>query len=248
MRPGRILVVVSSALATWGGCNETFEPKGPFEQKPVVYAILTTLSDTQYVRLYMTYNPSGFDPLEITTDNAVIGARVSVTSISGSFQFHDTTITRGDKGRYSTDVKAYVAYGFSVERGKSYSIHARIGQGEEYTTTITVPVDGTIQDNNFFLLSNPYLFADDDNIDLRCVFSSLTQGFLIRAFIEYQLLIDNVWTPMREEIPAAISNLIDCEQYDPVYPRLQRRNTTQSQQILFPAIAYKTTLKNMENN
>ena len=57
------LVASLVAVLQFGsGCQNSFNPKGPYEEQLVVYSVLSTRSDTQYVRVYATYNPPGFDP------------------------------------------------------------------------------------------------------------------------------------------------------------------------------------------
>lgn len=241
------MFLLGAAVLQLSGCNETFEPKGVFAEEAVIYAILTTLSDTQYVRIYKTYNPSGFDPLEISTDNAIVGAQVSISSGSTSYQFHDTTIVRSDKSRYGTDIKAYVVHGFTAEKGKTYSLRVQVSQGDAFTTSITVPADANIQNNSLVALSYPHLFSDDDFITFRFVLSSFTQGFVLRMYLEYDLLVGSTWTRTREEIPLGIRNLVDCTNFESVYPQLRRRSSAQQEQILYQALNYRTMLKKIWN-
>ena len=247
MRSGRYLFVVAASILQLSGCNETFEPKGPYAEKVVIYSILTTMSDTQYVRIYRTYDPSGFNPLEVSSDNAIDGAQVSVTGESETYQFHDTTIVRSDKSRYQTDIKAYVAYGFSVVRGKTYSLRARIGDGSEYTTSINIPADANILTNGFNSLAFPHLLSDDDLVSFRIQLSSFTQGFIGQVFLEYDLFVDSTWTRTREEIPLGLRNFVDCRHFDSVYPQLQRRSGVQQEQLLYQVLNYKTILRKIWN-
>lgn len=242
----RLFIILLAAVAQLSACKESFEPKGLYEEKVVVFAILTTLSDTQYVRLYKTYNPSGFNPLEYTADNAIAGAQVSITDGSKVFPFRDTTIVRTDKSRYQTEIKAYVAYRFPVERGKTYSLSVQVEPGNVIRTELTVPPDATMRSDNFFILINPFAF--NDAIDLKCFLSPLTRGYVVHTFVEYDLRVNNSWTTRREEIPLGIRNYVDCKNYDPVYPQLQRRKAGQPELSLYSVSSYLTTLKKIWNS
>ncbi len=246
MRTKQIVFIVVAALIQLSACSDTFEPKGPFEEKVVVFGILTTSSDTQYVRIYKTYNPNSFSPLDVTTDNPVVGARVSISDGAKVYQLHDTTIVRSDKSRYQTDIKAYVAYGVVVENGKSYSLNVQIGSGEVLKSDLTVPTTATIRNDNFLAIVNPYLFSDE--IDLKSFLSPITRGFVVHTFVEYDLRVNNVWIPKREEIPLGIRNYVDCKNYDPVYPQLQRRKPGQPELTLYLVSSYLTTLKKIWNS
>src|SRR5512142_1998310 len=95
---GIVVVAVWTVLAA--GCNEPFSPRGPYTDNLVVYGVLTNRSDTQYVRVYSTYNPPSVNPLTNTSDNAQAGANVTIADDSGTFHFSQGTTTRLDKSRY----------------------------------------------------------------------------------------------------------------------------------------------------
>lgn len=229
-----------------GGCREALNPRGPYEEKVVVFAILTTLSDTQYVRIYRTYNPPAFDPLEVTTDNAVTGAQVVIREGTSVYRFRDTTIFRADKSRYRSDIDAYVAYSFAVQPGKTYTLSVELPDGHTLQSELTVPPDATMRNDNFIALQNPFLF--DEEIDLKSFLSPLTRGFVVHTFVEYEVLTEGVWRPYREEIPLAIRSQVDCKTFDPVYPPLLRRKAGQPELTLYQVSAYTTTLRRVWNS
>src|SRR3989304_10574267 len=96
-------ILASAACAFILGCEVPFTPKGEFREEPVVYVILSNLSDTHYARIYRTYNPPAFDPFEQKTDNPIVGALVTLSEPTiGLAAFRDTVIARADSSRYTT--------------------------------------------------------------------------------------------------------------------------------------------------
>ena len=49
-------------------CNEPFSPKAPFDPHLVVYSVIYTDSPQQFVRVYSTYDVSGYDPYRYAED------------------------------------------------------------------------------------------------------------------------------------------------------------------------------------
>ena len=241
------IIAVALLFLLFNGCNEALQPKGPYEEKVVVFAILTTTSDTQYVRIYKTYDPPEFDPLGYTTDNAVAGALVSISDGSTVHQFRDTTIVRTDKSRFSSDIKAYVAYNFAAESGKTYTLNIALAPGgKTFQAQATVSQQASMVLGTFAALSNPFSFQQDV-IDLNCILGASARGFIVKAYIEYDLKVNNVWVPTREEFPIGVRNLFDCRNYEPVLHQLQRRRSLQPEQVFYSVLGYITTLRKIWN-
>jgi hypothetical protein len=89
----------------------------------VVYSILTTESDTQYVRVYSSYNPPDNDPAKNQDETSVQDAQVSITQEGGqTFSFQLKAIARSENSRYPSDIVVYCSYPFRAERGKTYTL------------------------------------------------------------------------------------------------------------------------------
>ena len=245
----RVLVLWFVALvlsAHLSGCSEEFNPHGVYEEKVVVFAILTTLSDTQYVRIYKTYDPPAFDPLAVTTDQAVTGAQVVIREGSTLYRFRDTTIVRVDRSRYRTDINAYVAYSFVVQPGKTYLLEIVLPDGRILQSALTVPPPAIMRNDNYLALQNPFLFSEE--IDLKSFLSPLARGYVVRTFVEYEVFAHGAWRPRREEIPLAIRSQLDCTTFDAVYPPLLRRKPGQPELSLYLVSAYTSTLRKIWNS
>jgi hypothetical protein len=223
------------------GCENAFSPKGPYTQQLVVYSILTSRSDTQYVRVYRTYNPSGFNPLENTTDTYVRGAHVIITGAAGAYELRDTTITRVDQSRYPANLGAYIAYPMPIATGTTYSLQVVSDQGS-VTATASVPGKGTIVPNNQYVLQNPGKYSED--ISATIYMSSITRGYVIRLYLDFEYDEGSTVKHVRTEVPISTFGQMDGNpQFN--YPRLRRRDLSRFvpvETIYFPLDAYEFLL------
>ncbi|MBI3585799.1 MAG: DUF4249 family protein [Ignavibacteriales bacterium] len=243
--PRELYIACSCAalLLGLGGCDSSFDPRGPYTEKVAVYSILSTSSDTQYVRVYTSYNPSGFNPLENTADNALRNAQVKITQNGVLTQFRDTIITRYDKSRYTTDIPAYVAYPFRAEQGKTYQLSVDVPSRGKMTGTLTVPEKGSLFLTNSYVLKNPNAY--DENLLLVIRITRPTRGYLVLFYLEYDLFENGIWLPRRMEVPRTV--IVRGQEEEFIYPQLVRRTTTPSpirpeeqENVVFSRVAYRT--------
>ena len=225
------------------GCDNSFDPRGPYQKRLAVYSILSNRSDTQYVRIYTTYNPSGFDPTENASDTHVRNANVTLTDDSTTYRLRDTVVTRVDKSRYTDDLRGYVAYPCLLRVGKSYRLTVTSDQGN-VQATVDVPGKGLLIPNNPFVLQAPDKYITE-YITVTIQISPLTRGYVVRLYMDYDVKVGLEWVRRREEIPTAVVSGSGTEvQYD--YPRLTRRTSDINQpnvNIHFPIAIYNSVFK-----
>jgi hypothetical protein len=200
------------------GCEEPFTPKGPYSDTLVVYGILTNRSDTQYVRVYSTYNPPGVNPLGQTADIVLRGAGITVKGDAGSFQFQEQSTPRADKTRYTDDLLVYASYPFSLEAGKTYNLNVSTSEMGGVSAAVTVPKRGRIQFLNAYILNGGG--SGDENIVIYGWIRELTYGVMMRLYLIYDVLEGNTWIQRQEEIPVVDFSNVDF------YPVLRRRQTS----------------------
>jgi hypothetical protein len=214
------------------GCERAFESKGPYEKHLVVYSILSNRSDSQFVRVYSTYDPPGSNPLEVSADTYVQNARVTIASDSASFSLVNAIIPRTDKSRYSTDIPAYVGYPFPVQLGKTYTLSVTTGDGHA-SASLTTPGIGFIDPSNPQALKTPQLYTDD--IMARVKLSPGAQGYIVRLFIDFDVVVGKGVIHRRVEVPKAIvPNGAVGSTYQ--YPTLVRRNA--SPFVIYEVVAF----------
>ncbi len=195
-------------------CDTDFSPKGQYEQRLIVYSILSNRSDSQYVRIYTTYNLSGYDQGEQSSDTQVRGADVQLSDVLGNYELTETTIPRDDKSRYSSDIVAYMISPCRIQPGRQYSLAITSSAGNA-SATATVPTNGVIYFRNPSVLRNPDVFNED--IVASAQVSPLARGYLVRFFIDVDVYVGQELVRKRLEVPSGILQ----NQYQ--YPILNRR-------------------------
>jgi hypothetical protein len=199
----------------------------------VVYSVLTTDSDTQYVRIYAAYDPTDNDPTRSPDEISVKDAQVSITQEAGStFMFQPKRITRADKSRYPSDIDAYYACPFRAERGKTYTLTVSSASMGTVTAKTTAPGGGVILPINPAVLGNP--FGTSSDFGVSAALSPQAKGYLVRIYIDYLYpLGDGTYEPTRFEIPLS-REVISCfwDLYKETYPHPMVRSTPPTPRIV----------------
>jgi hypothetical protein len=216
-----ILALSVLVLLIWAGCEHPFDSKGPYDKRLVVYSILSNRSDSQYVRVYSTYNPPAYNPLDVSSDTYVQNARVSIANDSASYNLVNTVIPRSDRSRYSTDIPAYVGYPIRVQFGKTYSLGVRSPDGNA-TASVTTPGVGLVEAYNPQELKAPLKYTDD--IAARVKLSPGAAGYIVRLFIDFDVTSTQGVIHTRVEVPNAVVP-IGTADTSFQYPTLVRRSS-----------------------
>lgn len=187
------------------GCEEPFTPKGPFREEPVIYSILSNLSDTHYARLYRTYDPPAYDPFGHTEDNGITGAAVQLSDGTTHWVFRDTLVARADTGRYHSPINAYVISPLRTTRGKSYTLSVQPPGLPALTATTLLPELGYVSvfRNQGAITGQG---STDHFIGVRVTVPTTTKGYLIRFHVTFDALQNAVWVPHKIEIPYFINS------------------------------------------
>jgi hypothetical protein len=200
----------------------------------VVYSILTTESDTQYVRLYSTYNPPSNDAMKNPDEISVTDAVVKVTGTNPLYDgriidFQSFDLKRPDQGRYASDIGAYYAFPFRPIWGATYRLTAVSPTYGNATADLALPTRGLITFVNPFVLENPWNYPVDLTLSIKL--SSQVKAFLVRLYIEYDLFHPEtrVWIPHRVEVPFKV-NVISktMELFEYTYPSMTPRQTPEN--------------------
>jgi len=235
-----LFLVLATIVAS--GCNGTFEPKGPYEQKLVVYSVLSNRADSLFARVYSSYNPSGHNPLDNTADTDLQGARVLVFNDSASYILGGVVIPRTDKSRYTTNINGYLAQPFRYQNATTYTLTVTSTAGNA-SAKVTTPGPGLVEANNGFILKAPEKYAEDISAKVRL--SSVTQGYLLRLYVEFDAVVGSQKVHIRTEVPKAIRSSAEVSTvYD--YPILGRRITDRIlvyEIVYFALDAYKAFLQ-----
>jgi hypothetical protein len=178
----RIFPLLTLLLA---GCNQPFEPNGPVNSRLVLYCILSSRSDTQYVRLSSTF---GSPP-----EPAIRNAALTLTGGGNVISFRDTTVLWRDTAGNPVPTNVYVAYNAPVRGNSVYALQASTPSGLTASSSITaLPLP-------FFALKpgkTPGFFA------LSRTFNSMSGAAILHFYLDYYTLVNNGWELHTEEVPS----------------------------------------------
>jgi hypothetical protein len=222
-----------------GGCQDSFSPEGPYQQRLVVYSVLSNRSDSQFVRTFTTYDPATFDPLKGGTGIPLHQARVTITCDTATYNLQETSVTLDDSTGSPALAVAYLAFPCPVRPGKQYSLSVTSNQGLA-TAHLTVPAHGSVD------CKNPLAFKQSDEhpdpITASLNISSGTLGYVVRLYIDVD--IGPTAVRKRLEIPIGYTATVPKgTQYR--YPTLVRRPEGSLASAFFPHDVFVAFLKDL---
>ena len=247
----RVLHILLCSLAaalflTLVGCDQPFDPRAPLEEEMVVFSILSTDRDQQFVTVNRNYMPPGFDPNEFTENTFVSDALVRVIGPSSSFVLRDTLFPRIDTSRYAFPMQAYYAPDFIPQYDAAYEVVASSPALRTATGSTIVPGKATltIYSSTQVILRLPERYGDDELIELIVHSDGRARGYVCRMYVYYDVLKEGQWVEERSEIPiSSISGTYTLE--GARYPTLTRRPDSGDQTIFFRNGFYKAVIDNV---
>jgi len=243
-----LLLGVAALLCCALSCDESFNPSAPFQPRMVVYSVLTTESDTQYVRVYSTYNPSGNDPSTNPDEIPVTDAIVTISSDSALYQFQKTVVQRVDKSRYASDIVAYMSYPFKLARGKTYKLTVISPTLGTATAVTTVPGTASISARNFFALADPYKNAYVERYGVNVYLSEEAKAFLVRIYVDYLASTPQGWQSKRRQIPVVMKAISLWQgTWEYIYPVVKRRQWSSARYQESELFTIDAWIKMLEN-
>lgn len=193
---------VGVALLLFTSCNDSFSPKGPFEHQLVVYSVLSTGRDIQFVRVYTNYDVSGFDPFQNNSDTPVKGARVVITGPRGSYSLKDTLLARPDTSRYKSPIAAYTGR-WRVEPGQTYTLTVDApGIGTTSASVVTPNLSQTKYWYSIDILDDPDNYKGTTNwVGAYTGLIPSMKAYSYQLVIEYLVLTSGEWKAESIEVP-----------------------------------------------
>ena len=195
----RIVMCLLLLMPFWaGGCDDTVNPNAPYEPRIVVYCILSTGTNKQFVRTYATADPS-----QTSKDMAepfVGDATITLSQQNTVYQLRDTTIARSDTSRYSKGVGAKVASPLVPKYGSEYVLKVQSQTLGTYVARTTIPKRGSISSPFIYILQTP----GDYNYDLPLDVKVYGRGYVLRMMLQYEVEINGIWFEQTEEVPRSM--------------------------------------------
>jgi hypothetical protein len=199
-------------------CETAFDPRGTFEDRLVLFSILSTSTDTVQVRLQATYDPPTLDPLSHTTEPPLAGTSGSLLwDRGGSLALRDTVIPHPNPGRYSTGMHLLTGAPHRIVRGGTYTIRVDAPGYPRAEGTATVPNIAPFYFQNPDIFSNPSLYLSLQ-MDLLVGLPEEAFGYIPRLYLEFEVLGAGS-VVQRVEVPSDL--LTSRSGPEPIYPTLQ---------------------------
>lgn len=102
---------ITGLLVIFVGCENEFNPIASFQPKLVVYSVLSAATDTQFIRIY-----TSFDPHMSSSGSFVSDATVQLTEGSTVYSFRDTTVRSTDSSVVPDSVRLYYNPSMGLKR------------------------------------------------------------------------------------------------------------------------------------
>lgn len=215
------ILFVMAAFHFWG-CNEPFIPTAPFQPRMVIYSVLTTERDSQFVRIYSTYDAPNNNPTANREEIPITDANVSITDGTTSYFLKPIQIPRPDTSRYQSSINAYFAYPFTPQRARSYILNVASREYLPASVSLTVPGRPTMSLHNYSSLDDPV--GNNADPSLSILLGAKTKVYLVRLFIYYSSSETGARTEKRMEVPTRINVISFQGPYlEYIYPTMKRR-------------------------
>lgn len=208
-------------------CNQPFDPRGDLDQKPVVFSVLSTDRNVQFVRVERTYMPAGYDPGADTADKSIRNATVTISNGGLTIRLRDTTLPRSDTSRFKFPLRAYVGSPFRPVYGAAYNINIETYGFGTASKSIVVPMKPQldIDANSLALLDRTREDRKDASILLSMTLGNGAYAYIARLYVDYEVLKGSEWVEERVEIPTAFA-LPNSDDYSYViYPKITRSSS-----------------------
>ena len=242
--------VTALLLITVIACNQPFDPRAPYQDRLVVYSVLSNDRDQQYLRLSTTYQSSNFNPLEVTNDPTLNGATISLAQVPGpTILFRDTVLARVDTSRYTDSLRVYVA-SLRPDYSTVYLLTVSAPGGLRATGALHLPAKAYLSYTGTSVLRTPADF-EKGLISVYTTLSDLAGGYVVRMLLQYTIS-DGLTTfeelrevPIEYRTEVAPDGTVSLNLNKPVFPTLRRVQsiaiTTQ-----FGSFQYVNTLQDVQ--
>jgi hypothetical protein len=205
--PGRLhsRLLIGAVLMLMGllSCDQPFDPRAPLDQKIVLYSVLSTDRDAQFVRAEENYMPSGFDPSGYISNNIVRDAIVTMKEPGRLYRLRDTSLARSDTTRYKFPLQMFTLTPFTPRRGISYDVLVQSPSLGVASASVVVPGKPTFNEDNasYAVLSNAMSRQPTDQITYTVQLSSIAKGYVPHLYVYYDVLKGSEWVEERVELP-----------------------------------------------
>jgi len=225
--PGAV-IAFCLVLVLVSGCNKSFDPRGRLDKRMVVFSVLSSDRDMQFVRVQSDYMPSGYDPLSYAADNALKDVSVRITEFGRYYDLRDSLVWTSDTSRYKFPIHTYYLDSFTPLRGRAYQVVIRSSSYGNLTAGITMPEKAkiTLSTDLRQILDQPDKSAVGAFMTFAVQMSKYTRGYIARFYVYYDVLKQNEWVEEAVEVPIASADSGYFTINIPRYPRMTSASTS----------------------
>lgn len=242
-----LFALICLSVSLLAACNESFDPRASLDQKMVVFSLLSTDRDVQFVRVQTNYMPPEYDPLSYTSDNVLRDAIVTIRETNKLFQLRDTLLARSDSSRYKFPLRTFYVSSFTPQRGKSYSVIVQSPSYGQASASIVIPDRPriTLSSEMVQVLDRPDRSPQDAPIVFIVQLSGISKGYVGRLLIYYDVLKESEWIEERVEIPVSSADSSKYSLDIPKYPELTVSPNTSQIGLMYRNGYYKGILNKL---
>jgi hypothetical protein len=219
-------------------CNNPFDPRGPVDDNLVVFTVLSTDHNTQFVSVTAPFVPSGFGTSEYySSDLSVSDAIVRISGPGENYHLRDTILSRPDTSHFTSPLRLFTVRPFTPQYGAKYTVSVSSSSHGTAATSVVMPGRPTLEmgAGTYFVLMHPREYASDRSIEFLVKLSDLAKGYVARLFVDFDVLVGVDWVRDRVQMPISSA---DTNAYSIKYPTYPHLNECASSNQF--AVSFKT--------
>ncbi len=209
-------------------CNQPFDPRGPVDEHLVVFTVLSTDRNTQFVSVTSPFLPSGFGTSDFySSDVSVSDAMVTISAQGEYYRLSFTTVARPDSSQFTSPLRLYMASRFTPHYATKYTVSVSSAAHGDAAASVILPGKPTLwmAPQTYFEILQPFQYAPDSLLTFEVMLSGITKGFLGRLFIDFDVFSDSGSVRGRVQMPISTGDTTYSLTY-PEYPQLRESPTT----------------------
>ena len=225
-------------------CQDSFDPRAALDKRMVVFSVLSTDRDVQYVRVQTDYMSPTYDPLSYTSDSFLSDALVTLRDANKTYSLRDTIVARADSGRYNFPLRTFYLNRFIPTRGKSYDVVVQSPTYGQAYATVVIPDKPKINvtSETIQIIDRPDRYGQGVPISFVIQLSPLSKGYVGRFLLYYDVLKGSEWVEERVEIPISSADSSNYSLNVPQYPDLAVAPNTEQLGMLYRVGYYRGML------
>ena len=211
-----ITLLITVLFISLQSCDDSFNPKGEFQEGYTLYCILDGNTSHQEAYLFKNYDPEGFDAVSYNKDRTVPNAVIKIFDGNTEYVFKDTSEFKESLG-YT--VNYYKLDNFKTNySSKSLIINAETADGKKLAGATQFDIKSII-----FSASTKRELKYDTFDSLRVFFGNYDSfQFIPFLFLNYRIVENGDTSYFQKEIPTGY--ITEGEKRIPIYPEYKLRN------------------------